>query len=975
MTAPRPDLDALLAHADWLHRLGLQLARDHHAAADAAQEALLAATRTPPGHERNLRGYLARALRNLLMLQQRRQQRRRAREQEVAARRANSASSAAELVERAELHQFLGQCVLELPEPQRTLVLQHYFEGTAIASLATTTHLSSDAIRAHLRRARDTLRLRLERVEKTGAARAFTGLLTTTAAAPMSTLLVMTTTSKLLGSAMVAAILLSTWAMWARSDDAPVPASHELASRRAQSETSSRSATAPTPGERVPALDLVAAPTTGSLDLRVLWADGSVGHDLRVRLWPEIADFDADRMLVTDRDGRIVVHGLPATTGQLVVENRRGSQFAIQAGQTTTHAVQLPAGVTVRGIVVDERSVPVPTARLWLSMQGRGDEGLELGPVAADGTFMLRDLPLTESYIAAIAPGKRVSPLVAVIGQEHAAQDVRIELREPGVTLHGRVHRADGSPAAGARVLVGDRASKPYWRESVWRSSRPPADLRCDEHGHFHADGLAPGQRVRVWLRADDTAPANYEVLLPSSGDCAQEFALTPGATVRGRATASDGAPAADATIVAWPTARQQEVESNRYDQAPAFATITARTDAQGRYVLRHAPPGVVSLVAKRHQPVESAEERRTLRDGDDIIWHPQLTQGTTLRGAVVDDAGNPLVGWRIQAVGEAPGQNRNATTDAEGQFTLPDCGQQHWQLTATAPNGFAKFPNGQARAILAGTEGLRIVVPRSLLPTATIHGRIARTDGQPATKARLWLWSETSHTVEVIPDTFDGEFHFGLLSPGVWRACAEHDGRRSPWTERFVLREGIQDLGLLRISGSGAADITVEDAVGHSLDGVECHVLGAIEDQDLVVAAGVVKQGRLRCEGLPEGPHRVRVVDRKLPRCEVAFSVAADETVPIRVVVPTSVRCTLVTQPVLRGGLQRFSWRWVRDGEAPIVDTEWNDTRSERRLLRHLVPGNYALTITASDGAQLEQCFTIAASDPPDRELPVRLP
>jgi len=64
-----------------------------------------------------------------------------------------------------------------------------------------------------------------------------------------------------------------------------------------------------------------------------------------------------------------------------------------------------------------------------------------------------------------------------------------------------------------------------------------------------------------------------------------------------------------------------------------------------------------------------------------------------------------------------------------------------------------------------------------------------------------------------------------------------------------------------------------------------------------------------------------------------------------------------------------------VRDGEAPIVESEWNETSREQHVVRHLTPGDYRLTITASDGAKVEQHFTIASGDPPGRDLPVRLP
>jgi RNA polymerase sigma factor (sigma-70 family) len=973
VTAPRPDLDALLAHADWLHRLGQQLAKDHHAAADAAQDALLAATSAPPVHGQNLRGYLARALRNLLLLQQRRQQRRRAREQEASARGATSASSGAELVERAELHQFLGQCVLELPEPQRSLVLRHYFEGTPIAALATM-QLSSDAIRAHLRRARDSLRQRLEGGDRPPASRAFASLLTTAAATPTAALLAMTTT-KLLGGATIAAILLIAWATWPNPNTRVAPSPIDVASRIAQAEPRAASVLEPTTHERVPAPAAVTATATGDLALQVLWSDGSVGSDLRILVCPDLDDLETDRCLVTDRSGRLVVPGLTPATGQLSVENRLGSQFVIEAGRTTQHTVQLRAGVTVHGIVVDERAAPLPSARVWLSFHDRGDEGLELGPVAADGTFTLRDLPTTGCFVAAVAPGKRVSTLVAVIGQPLTTQHVRIELHEPGVTLLGQVRRADGSPARGVRVLVGDRANRPYFREEEWRRSRPPLDLRSDELGRFRADGLSPGRTVRVWLRAQDLAPAGHEVQLPAAGNCAEEFVLTAGATVRGIAVDGDDVPASGVTIVALPTTRLEVLTKTPSDPAPAFAQVTTQTDEQGQFVLRRVPPGAITLLAKRHQPVQTAAAERTLCDGDDVVWNPQLNLGATIRGEVRDESGRPLAGWRVQAVGEGAGQQRNATTDASGGFTLPDCGEQDWRLTAEAPGAFSKFPCTEVLGVTAGTQDLRIVVPSSAIPAASVHGRVQRSDGQPATKARLWLWSEAHRSVEVVPELFDGVFQFGLLPPGVWRACAECDGRRSPWTERIVLRDGSHDLGVLVIGDGGTADITVQSAAGDRLDGVACRVLGAIEDQDVVVAAGVAKQGRLRFEGLPAGPHRVRVVDRNHPRCEVAFQVEANSVATPIVVVPSSVVCTLVTQPARPGGLQRFTWRWVRDGAAPLDETEWISTRGEHQLLRHLAPGDYVLTITASDGAQVEQRLTIRADDPLEKARKVRLP
>jgi hypothetical protein len=75
--------------------------------------------------------------------------------------------AAADAAARAEMHRFLVQQVLALPEPQRALVLLHYFEGEEVAVLARQCGLTANAVRAHLRRARDTLRLRLQQGDGT----------------------------------------------------------------------------------------------------------------------------------------------------------------------------------------------------------------------------------------------------------------------------------------------------------------------------------------------------------------------------------------------------------------------------------------------------------------------------------------------------------------------------------------------------------------------------------------------------------------------------------------------------------------------------------------------------------------------------------------------------------------------------------------------------------------------------------------
>src|SRR5690606_16300674 len=130
----------------------------------------------PPRSGTEARGFLARTLRNALAGAARRDGRRRRREDAAARAQHRVAPDTAELVARAELHQRLGELVLALPEPSREVVLRHYYHGESVAEVAARLGTTPDAVRAHLRRARERLRAELGR-ERGSAGRAFALLL------------------------------------------------------------------------------------------------------------------------------------------------------------------------------------------------------------------------------------------------------------------------------------------------------------------------------------------------------------------------------------------------------------------------------------------------------------------------------------------------------------------------------------------------------------------------------------------------------------------------------------------------------------------------------------------------------------------------------------------------------------------------------------------------------------------------------
>src|SRR5262245_14822632 len=167
--------EELLRQTAWLHALARQLAMQPSDADDAAQRTWMQALRAVPRSVRAWRPFLATTLRNVVALTNRAERRRAARDPVARADAIGHAESTADLVARIELHRHLAALVVELPEPQRELVLRHYFAGDSIAELADRSGTTAAAVRGHLHRARSSLRQRLEAAEGDGR-RAFAAL-------------------------------------------------------------------------------------------------------------------------------------------------------------------------------------------------------------------------------------------------------------------------------------------------------------------------------------------------------------------------------------------------------------------------------------------------------------------------------------------------------------------------------------------------------------------------------------------------------------------------------------------------------------------------------------------------------------------------------------------------------------------------------------------------------------------------------
>ena len=396
----------------------------------------------------------------------------------------------------------------------------------------------------------------------------------------------------------------------------------------------------------------------------------------------------------TDERGAFRLDGVPDAANVLsVMAPGLAPAFPqVQPGGDRQVAVELKAGATIRGRVVDDAGTPVEGARVapqvanpkpnvmnrvYLDEQGARTD--------RDGRFTLEGMPdgVTCDVVGEGRSALRQKPLSAT----DEAKNVFTLLGEGAI--RGRVVSPEGRPVRNFRVVLGMpkdlKRGEPAGGYFAGYSGIGLSFTRDD--GEFNVTGLTAGNVQSVGVVAEGYGLGEVDrVVATTIGRLEPAEALTVklGAPhpLRVRVHRADGKPVAGAWVMAIRTEGQGGFRWGLSEQS-WNDTVTARADAAG--VAEFSPlyfdAGTIVVRA------EGLARAKLDWAGNETEFDVALEPEAKLVGTVLDEEGQPVAGASVTLV-RGPGESLYLPVDeVSGTFTADGLAPGVYRLAASVGN------------------------------------------------------------------------------------------------------------------------------------------------------------------------------------------------------------------------------------------------------------------------------------------------
>lgn len=625
----------------------------------------------------------------------------------------------------------------------------------------------------------------------------------------------------------------------------------------------------------------------------------------------------------------------------------------------------------LRGKVVDPQGRPVAGAAvLAIHQSALGDRAFSPSDPVADravtdpqGRFELPHVRPEQSYeIRASRAGAFPAAQSATVGDPAAKpRDLTLVLA-PARAARGKVQDAAGRPIPGAEAIVRP-ALRPGSQDdgSAEETDSPP--VQSDAQGVFSLPEL-PAAEVELSVRRKGYAPAVFPALRVPNGAGPADLGvvtLRPGAPLTGRVIDPRGqaVPGGEIFLLDRP-ASPQEMERALKGRKPA-ATVAA----DGRFSIEDLARGAPVHVAVRASGYRVAQVR-AVRPPTAKLVVIRLEPEATLMGRVVDEAGEPVPGARIdlywqaflpeepdRPVGEPILQNTRA--DGEGRFELRGLPAGTARVGVSA-QAFVPLEGVEVELPRPATAGeLRLVLERGAL----LQGRVTTAAGEPVPAVRVGVSGAAASTND------DGLYWLEGAELGRQEVLFLHPSHGRV-AKPFEIQPGVNILDVTFEPGVEVAGRVV-DETGKPVPGARVELAPENRFEPRLYRDVTGEDGRFRLSPVLAGRYRLKAGADGFTDTERPGTLAiAGEPV-------SNLEITLDRGAALSGKILGLS-----PEDLPQVEVEaradsgetvaaWTDGRG-RYEIRSLAPGDW--TVTARLWDDQRQARTRVAIRRSDREV-----
>lgn len=675
---------------------------------------------------------------------------------------------------------------------------------------------------------------------------------------------------------------------------------------------------------------------TGSLRLTIVWGkDGSPAPGIPVSLRRRGVDtLLAAPRGVTDENGVFVFEGLaPGPVSPLHEQGlgRTGKRVEIVAGETRQATLEIRAGMTIKGRVVDEQHRAIAAADLVLRIAHEVGSRV-VGKSADDGTFVLREMPV-QAGIGARKPGYEPTDLRMCNGGVGATVDLTIAMQSGGGSLRGVVLDPHGQPVARAAVRTGTPNKPGHLLPDGTAAFGPAAEMTfTDERGRFAFASLPSGDQPLA-VRTPQHAPWFRVVNVVARQVNEVAVHLLPGATLVGTVRFEDDSPAADVPV-----------QAGDYDR---FAYRRTRAAQDGTYRLTGLAAGAIKAAAG---DLESSITRADLElvVGEQFRWDPVLIRSAKLRGRVLR-GDQPVAGLQIVAMLD-PWQRGDswqgfAKTDADGRFELVNIpADRGLEIKVHSKR---RFVEAKLHEVLPGPEELVIRLPDERW--GRVIGTVLGPDSEVLQEARIrgHLSDVNLGSFRPSVDLDTGAFESAPCPPGSYRMSITAPGfPKLRFTHELAAGE-TWDVGTVRLQrGSNVAVQLVGDP-----ELFAGRMPMSVYQAGQYIARVETKDGFGRSTPLLAGDYELRVFGGAIARKGIPFTirVGADTRmdVPIAAGTATTIACTFAGEAPTRPPWASVE---VRDASGTVVFRDSLYRHSEWQEVLRLAPGHYTVSMEHND-------------------------